>query len=115
MLGRKDLKLSIFYRAGFLRADRQLGVAFVKLAPLDECAIIHESVDIYENDHRKKPHGKLEIKIRIREGLGPNKASEVSPRRWLIIDRIEDTVSVRFFHGRVTLVFFFIVIFSLQM
>lgn len=100
-LTRKELKLSIYYRAGFLRADRLLGVAFVKLTPLEECAIIHESVDIYENDHRKKPHGKLEVKIRIRDGLGPNKASESSPQHWLIIDRFENAVNTLFFNNRI--------------
>lgn len=99
--GRKELKLSIYYRAGFLRADRLLGVAFVKLVPLDEYAIIHESVDIYENDHRKKPHGKLEVKIRIRDGLGPSKASELSPQRWLVIDRFDDVVNIISFDDRI--------------
>ncbi|CAF4603460.1 unnamed protein product, partial [Rotaria magnacalcarata] len=52
---RKELKLSIFHKAGFLRADRLLGTASVKLAPFEETATIHESVDIYDNEHKKKP------------------------------------------------------------
>ena len=113
LLSRKELKLSIYYRAGFLRADRLLGVAFVKLSPLEECAIIHESVDIYENEHRKKPHGKLEVKIRIREGLGPSKASELSPQRWLFIDRFDDVVNILFFNDRINT--FLFIVSSLQM
>jgi hypothetical protein len=93
-IGRKDLKLSIFYKAGFLQGNRQLGTAFIKLAGLDQSAIIHESVDIYENDHKKKAEGKLEVKIRIKEALGPTKSSELIPQRWLVIDRFEEIVNI---------------------
>ncbi|CAF1528452.1 unnamed protein product [Rotaria magnacalcarata] len=87
---RKELKLSIFHKAGFLRADRLLGTASVKLAPFEETATIHESVDIYDNEHKKKPEGKLEVKIRMKEALGQTKSSESSLQQWLVIDRFED-------------------------
>lgn len=93
---RKELKLSIFHKAGFLRADRQLGVAFVKLAALDETATIHEPVNVYENEHKKKAEGKLEVKIRIKEALGQTKTSELSTQKWLVIDRFEDIVNIIF-------------------
>ena len=93
LMGRKDLKLSIFYKAGFLRSDRLLGTASVKLAGLEQSSTIHESVDVYENEHKKKPEGKLEVKIRIKEALGQMKASEVLLQRWLVIDRFEETVN----------------------
>ena len=88
------MHLVIYYKAGFLRADRQLGVAAVKLANLETRATIHESVDVFENDHRKKAQGKLEVKIRIREALGPSKAADLTSQRWLVIDRFDDTVSL---------------------
>jgi hypothetical protein len=91
---RKELKLSIFYKAGFLRPDRQLGVAFVKLTGLEQSATIHESVDVYENDHKKKVGGKLEVKIRIKEAIGAAKSSELLSQRWLVIDRFEDIVNI---------------------
>lgn len=91
LLMRKELRLAIFYKAGFLRADRQLGVAALKLASLDTCATVHDSVDIFENDHRKKAQGKLEVKIRIREALGPTKTADSISHRLLIIDRFDDT------------------------
>ncbi|CAM4859805.1 unnamed protein product [Rotaria socialis] len=87
---RKELKLSIFHKAGFLRADRLLGTASVKLAPFEETATIHESVDIFDNEHKKKPEGKLEVKIRMKEALGQTKSSESSLQQWLVIDRFED-------------------------
>ncbi len=93
LMGRKDLKLSIFYKAGFLRSDRQLGTASIKLAGLDQSSTIHESVDVYENEHKKKPEGKLEVKIRIKEALGQTKSSEVLLQRWLVIDRFEEIVN----------------------
>jgi coiled-coil and C2 domain-containing protein 1 len=93
LMGRKDLKLSIFYKVGFLRSDRVLGVASVKLAPLEQVATIHESVDVFENDHKKKAEGKLEVKIRVKEALGPSKSSQVTSQRWLAIDRFDDIVT----------------------
>lgn len=91
--GRKELKLTIFHKAGFLRSDRQLGVASVKLAPLEQLSTLDETVDVYETEHKKKAEGKLQVKIRIREALGLTKSSEVSSQKWLVIDRFEDIVS----------------------
>ncbi|CAF1008853.1 unnamed protein product [Rotaria sordida] len=90
LMSRKELKLSIFYRVGFLRSDRQLGIASIKLAPLEQTSTIHETIDIFENDHKKKAEGKLEVKIRIKEALGSIKSSEVSLQRWLVIDHFEE-------------------------
>jgi coiled-coil and C2 domain-containing protein 1 len=94
---RKDVKLSVYYKVGFLRSDRLLGTASLKLAALDNTSTIHESVDVYENDHKKKPEGKLEVKIRIKEALGQAKASDLSTQRWLVIDRFENIVNLILF------------------
>jgi len=94
LIDRKDLKMTIYYKAGFLRTDKQLGVAFVKLAPLLKTSIIHESVDVYENDHRKKPEGKLEVKIRIKEAMGAEKASQLISQVWLVIDHFDNAVNL---------------------
>lgn len=93
LITRKDLKLSIFHKVGFLRSDRLLGIASVKLAPLEQMSTIHEFVHVYENDHKKKPEGKLEVKIRIKEALGQAKSSELSSQQWLVIDRFEEIVN----------------------
>jgi coiled-coil and C2 domain-containing protein 1 len=92
LMNRKELKLSIFYKVGFLRSDRQLGTASIKLAGLEQSSTLHESVDVYENDHKKKPEGKLEVKIRIKEALGQTKSSELLSQ--LVIDRFEDIVNI---------------------
>jgi coiled-coil and C2 domain-containing protein 1 len=91
-MGRKELKLSVYHKAGFLRADRLLGVAKLKLAALEHSANIHESADVYEDERKKKAEGKVEVKVRIKEALGVNKASELTAQKWLVIDRFEDTV-----------------------
>ena len=92
LMSRKELRMAVFYKAGFLRADRPLGVASIKLMNLEQFCTIHESVDLFEAEHRKKIEGKLEVKIRIREALSHTKASEILPQRWLVIDRFEETV-----------------------
>ena len=74
-MGRKELKLAVYHKAGFLRADRLLGTATLKLAALEHSATIHESVDVYDAERKKKAEGKLEVKVRIKEALGVNKAS----------------------------------------
>lgn len=106
-MGRKEIKCIIYYRAGFLRADRQLGVAFVKLADLEQTATIHESVNVYENDHKKKAEGKLEVKIRIKEALGQTKSSELLTQKWLVIDRFEDIVNIKLSFIRIQILFLF--------
>ncbi|CAF4820597.1 unnamed protein product [Rotaria sp. Silwood1] len=90
LMNRKELKLAVFYKAGFLRSDRPLGIASIKLAELEQTCTIHESVDLYESEHKKKIEGKLEVKLRIKEALGQTKASDILPQRWLVIDRFEE-------------------------
>jgi len=93
LMNRKDLKLVVFYKPGFLRSDRPLGSASIKLADLEEKCVLHESVDLYEVEHKKKIEGKLEVKIRIKEAFGQTKASDILPQRWLVIDQFEQIVS----------------------
>jgi hypothetical protein len=95
-MNRKELKLAVFYKPGFLRSDRPLGTATIKLAALEQTCTIHESVDLYESEHKKKIEGKLEVKLRIREALGQTKASDILPQRWLVIDRFEGVVNFIF-------------------
>ncbi|CAF1370093.1 unnamed protein product [Adineta steineri] len=90
LMNRKELKLAVFYKPGFLRSDRPLGVASIKLASLEQTCTLHESLDLYEAEHKKKVEGKLEVKLRIKEALGQTKASDILPQRWLVIDRFEE-------------------------
>ena len=93
LMNRKELRFAVFYKPGFLRSDRPLGTASLKLAQLEHACTIHESVDLYECEHKKKIEGKLEIKLRIREALEQTKASEILPQRWLVIDRFPELVN----------------------
>ena len=102
LMNRKELKLAVFYKPGFLRSDRPLGMASIKLANLEQTCTIHESADLYECEHKKKIEGKLEVKLRIREALGQTKASDILPQRWLVIDRFEETVRVIYCSHRKT-------------
>jgi coiled-coil and C2 domain-containing protein 1 len=104
LMNRKELKLAVFYKPGFLRSDRPLGTASIKLAALEQSCTIHESVDLYEVEHKKKIEGKLEVKLRIKEALGQTKASDILPQRWLVIDRFEEQVNFQ-------LMFFFQIFF----
>jgi coiled-coil and C2 domain-containing protein 1 len=97
LMNRKELKLAVFYKPGFLRSDRPLGTASIKLAALEQTCTIHESVDLYESEHKKKIEGKLEVKLRIKEALGQTKASDILPQRWLVIDRFEELVNFQLF------------------
>lgn len=92
-MNRKEMKLAVFYKTGFLRSDRLLGVASIKLAALEQTCTIHESVDLFESEHKKKIDGKVEVKLRIKEALGQTKASDILPQRWLVIDRFEEMVN----------------------
>ncbi|CAF1094841.1 unnamed protein product [Didymodactylos carnosus] len=91
LMNRKELKLVVYYRSGFMKmTEKVLGTSSIKLQPLEDNCTIHESVDLYEHEHKKRIEGKIECKIRIREALGQAKASEVLPQRWLVIDRFEE-------------------------
>lgn len=112
LMNRKELKLAVFYKPGFLRSDRPLGTASIKLATLEQQCTIHESVDLYECEHKKKIEGKLEVKLRIKEALGQTKASDILPQRWLVIDQFEQLVLLFKFSLKAILILLFI-LFSL--
>lgn len=95
LMNRKEMKFVVYYKPGFLRSDRPLGIASLKLAALEQQCTIHESIDLFEVEHKKKIEGKLEVKVRIYEALGQNRASDILPQRWLIIDRFEESHSSR--------------------
>jgi hypothetical protein len=106
-MNRKELKLAVFYKPGILRSDRPLGTASIKLAALEQTCTIHESVDLFESEHKKKIEGKLEVKLRIKEALGQTKASDILPQRWLVIDRFEEPVNFQIFIIRIFTPYFF--------
>ncbi|CAF1579358.1 unnamed protein product [Didymodactylos carnosus] len=95
LMSRKELKLIIYYRSGFMKMNEKiLGTSSIKLQSLEDNCTIHESVDLYEHEHKKRIEGKIECKIRIREALGQKKISEVVSQRWLVIDQFKEFVRI---------------------
>lgn len=82
----KFLKFDVYYKRGFLKGDKVLGTANVKLQSLEDKCVYHDSYDLMEG--RKAVGGKLEVRIRIRDPF-VNKQVEEVKEKWLIIDQLE--------------------------
>ncbi|XP_037042405.1 coiled-coil and C2 domain-containing protein 1-like isoform X2 [Bradysia coprophila] len=80
---RHAIKFEIYSKGGFFRSDTLIGVATVKLQPLETTCEIHDSFDIM--DGRKANGGKLEVKIRIKNPI-LTKQIEHTEEKWLILD-----------------------------
>ena len=80
----KSVKFEIYYRAGFLKGDKLLATASLKLEPLMSKFEVYESMDLY--DGRRPCGGRLEVKMRIRDPIVGKQVEEVT-EKWLVIDR----------------------------
>lgn len=79
----KGLKLELLHKGGFLRSDKPIGSALVKLEKLESQSEIREIVEVI--DGRKPTGGRVEVKVRLREPLS-GKDMQSSTERWLVID-----------------------------
>ncbi|ESO05589.1 hypothetical protein HELRODRAFT_191334 [Helobdella robusta] len=79
----KTFKMDVYYKRGFLKADKILGSVQIKLQPLEDKCIYHETYDLMEG--RKAVGGKLEVKLRVRDPF-VNKQVEEAREKWLVID-----------------------------
>lgn len=79
---RGAVKVEVWSRGGFLRSDTLIGTATVKIAPLETKCTIHDSYDLY--DGRKPVGGKVEVKMRIRNGILA-KQIEQAQEKWLVV------------------------------
>ncbi|CAJ1072540.1 coiled-coil and C2 domain-containing protein 1B isoform X1 [Xyrichtys novacula] len=79
----KGLKLELLHKGGFLRSDKPIGTALVKLEKLESQSEIREIVEVI--DGRKPTGGRVEVKVRLREPLS-GKDMQTSTERWLVID-----------------------------
>ncbi|XP_046857944.1 coiled-coil and C2 domain-containing protein 1-like isoform X2 [Xenia sp. Carnegie-2017] len=71
---------------GFLKGDKTLGQASLKLSPFDKRCEIHEYLNLMDPEKgRKVIGGKIEVKLRIREPL-TDKDVEILTQKWLVID-----------------------------
>ncbi|KAM6989571.1 LOW QUALITY PROTEIN: coiled-coil and C2 domain-containing protein 1B [Tautogolabrus adspersus] len=80
----KGLKLELLHKGGFLRSDKPIGTALVKLEKLESQSEIREIVEVI--DGRKPTGGRVEVKVRLREPLS-GKDMQTSTERWLVIDQ----------------------------
>uniref|UniRef100_A0A8C9WXR7 Coiled-coil and C2 domain-containing protein 1B n=1 Tax=Sander lucioperca TaxID=283035 RepID=A0A8C9WXR7_SANLU len=80
----KGLKLELLHKGGFLRSDKPIGTALVKLEKLESQSEIREIVEVM--DGRKATGGRVEVKIRLREPLS-GQDMQISTERWLVIDQ----------------------------
>ncbi|KAM8851271.1 coiled-coil and C2 domain-containing protein 1B isoform 1-T1 [Spinachia spinachia] len=80
----KGLKLELLHKGGFLRSDKPVGTALVKLEKLESQSEIREIVEVM--DGRKATGGRVEVKIRLREPLSAQDVQK-STERWLVIDQ----------------------------
>ncbi|XP_075953264.1 coiled-coil and C2 domain-containing protein 1B isoform X3 [Anarhichas minor] len=79
----KGLKLELLHKGGFLRSDKPIGTAHLKLEKLESQSEIREIVEVM--DGRKATGGRVEVKIRLREPLS-GQDMQKSTERWLVIE-----------------------------
>ncbi|KAM7400192.1 hypothetical protein PAMA_004743 [Pampus argenteus] len=78
----KGLKLELLHKGGFLRSDKPIGTALVKMEKLESQSEIREIVEVM--DGRKSTGGRVEVKIRLREPLS-GQDMQTSTEHWLVI------------------------------
>ncbi|KAG7220920.1 hypothetical protein INR49_017770, partial [Caranx melampygus] len=83
----KGLKLELLHKGGFLRSDKPIGTALVKLDKLETQSEIREIVEVM--DGRKHTGGRVEVKVRLREPLS-GQDTQKSTERWLVIDQSQE-------------------------
>ncbi|XP_030219251.1 coiled-coil and C2 domain-containing protein 1B isoform X1 [Gadus morhua] len=84
VLQSKGLKLEVLHKGGFLRSDKAVGSAVVKLEQLESQSEIREIVEVM--DGRKHTGGRIEVKVRLREPLS-GQDLQTSTERWLVLDQ----------------------------
>lgn len=80
----KGLKLELLHKGGFLRSDKPIGTALLKLDKLESHSEIREIVEVM--DGRKATGGRIEVKVRLREPLS-GQDMQTSTEHWLVIDQ----------------------------
>ncbi|KAG1969295.1 coiled-coil and C2 domain-containing protein 1B [Pimephales promelas] len=79
----KGLKLEVLHKGGFLRSDKLVGTAHLKLEKLETESEVREIVELM--DGRKGTGSRLEVKVRLREPLGGQDLQTVT-ERWVVLE-----------------------------
>uniref|UniRef100_A0A673MJK6 Coiled-coil and C2 domain-containing protein 1B n=1 Tax=Sinocyclocheilus rhinocerous TaxID=307959 RepID=A0A673MJK6_9TELE len=89
----KGLKLEVLHKGGFLRSDKPIGTALLKLEKLETESEVREIVELM--DGRKATGGRLEVRVRLREPLGGQDHQTVT-ERWLVLEepQVNDLLNV---------------------
>ncbi|XP_058274515.1 coiled-coil and C2 domain-containing protein 1B isoform X1 [Hemibagrus wyckioides] len=85
----KGLKLEVFHKGGFLRSDKPVGTAHIKLDKLETESEVREIVEVM--DGRKPTGGRVEVRVRLREPLSGQDMQTVT-ERWLVLDQTHVSV-----------------------
>ncbi|CAL9689597.1 unnamed protein product [Knipowitschia caucasica] len=80
----RGLKLELYHKGGFLRSDKPIGTAVLKLEGLENHSEIREIVEVM--DGRKHTGGRVEVRARLREPLSGHELQS-SSLKWLVIDQ----------------------------
>ncbi|XP_051554739.1 coiled-coil and C2 domain-containing protein 1B-like isoform X2 [Myxocyprinus asiaticus] len=79
----KGLKLEVLHKGGFLRSDKPVGTANLKLEKLEAESELREIVEVM--DGRKATGGRLEVRVRLREPLSGQDIQTIT-ERWLVLE-----------------------------
>lgn len=83
---RGAVNLKLFYVRGFLKSDKGIGQANIKINDFSNKCEIHQCVDILDLEKgRKAVGGKIEVRLKIREPF-ENKDTDIINEKWLILD-----------------------------
>ncbi|KAJ8270145.1 hypothetical protein GJAV_G00110860 [Gymnothorax javanicus] len=80
----KGLKLEVLHKGGFLRSDKPVGTAHLKLEKLETESEVREIVEVM--DGRKPTGGRVEVRVRLREPLSGQDLRTIS-ERWVVLEQ----------------------------
>ncbi|KAI1883267.1 hypothetical protein AGOR_G00243450 [Albula goreensis] len=80
----KGMKLEVLHKGGFLRSDKPVGTAHLKLEKLETESEVREIVEVI--DGRKPTGGRVEVRARLREPLS-GQDMQTTTERWLILEQ----------------------------
>ncbi|XP_061099090.1 coiled-coil and C2 domain-containing protein 1B isoform X2 [Conger conger] len=80
----KGLKLEVLHKGGFLRSDKPVGTAHLKLEKLETESEVREIVEVI--DGRKPTGGRVEVRVRLREPLSGQDLQTIC-ERWVVLEQ----------------------------
>ncbi|XP_041127098.1 coiled-coil and C2 domain-containing protein 1B-like isoform X2 [Polyodon spathula] len=80
----KGIKLEVLHKGGFLRSDKPVGTAHLKLEKLETECEVREIIELF--DGRKPTGGRLEVRAQLREPLSGQDVQQIT-ERWLVLEQ----------------------------